>query len=218
MSSERRDELAERLEHWASDAPFDPGSVEAMTAEQERYYQAPAWKLIWWKFRRHKLALVSFWFLLLLYISILFVEILAPYRLDTRQTDHIYAPPQSVHFFHDGEFIGPFVYGYRYELDMTTLKRVYVEDETKVQPLRFFCSGDEYDFWGFIPMDFHLVCPAEGGTFFLLGTDRLGRDVLSRIIYGARISLTIGLFGILFSFVLGISIGGVAGYSGGWID
>lgn len=218
----RRDELAERLEerleHWASDAPFDPRSIEAMTPEQERYFQAPAWRLIWWKFKRHKLALYSFWFLLLLYASILFVEMIAPYGLETRDTGHIYAPPQSIHFFHDGDFVGPFVYGYKYELDMETLKRVYVEDETQVQPLRFFCSGDSYDFWGLFEWDFHLVCAAEGGTFYPLGTDRLGRDILSRIIYGARISLTIGLVGIAFSFLLGISIGGVAGYYGGWID
>ncbi len=216
--SENRDELADRLEHWQNPEPFDPGSIETMTAAQERYFQAPAWKLIWWKFRRHKLALISFWFLLLLYIAVLFVEILAPYELKTRNSDFIFAPPQSVHLFHDGEFVGPFVYGLDYKLNMETLKREYTEDKSKVQPIRFFCAGDDYAFWGMIPMDFHLMCPAEGGTLYLLGTDRLGRDVLSRMIYGARISLTIGLVGIAFSFLLGISIGGVAGYYGGWID
>jgi peptide/nickel transport system permease protein len=87
-----------------------------------------------------------------------------------------------------------------------------------VQPIRFFCSGDKYDFWGFYEARFHLACPAEKGTMFLLGTDRLGRDVLSRIIYGARISLTIGLMGISVSLVLGIFIGGMAGYYGGLFD
>jgi peptide/nickel transport system permease protein len=214
----RRDELAQKLEHWVSEKPFDPQSIEVMTPEQERYFQAPAWRLIWWKFRRHKLALVSFWFLLLLYIGILFVEMLAPYSVERRDTKHIYAPPQSVHFFHDGEFIGPFVYGMDSKRDLETLRLVYTEDRTDVQPLRFFCSGDDYNFWGLLTLDFHFVCPAKGGSFYLLGTDRLGRDVLSRSIYGARISLTIGLVGIAFSFVLGISIGGVAGYYGGWID
>ena len=216
--SDRRDELADKLSHWSNPDPFDPSSVESMTAAQERYFQAPAWKLVWWKFRRHKLALVSFWFLLVLYAAVLIVEVLAPYNLKTRNSDFIYAPPQSIHFFHDGEFVGPFVYGLQYELNMETLKREYTEDTGRVQPLRFFCAGDDYLFWGMIPMDFHLVCPAEGGTLYLLGTDRLGRDVLSRIIYGARISLTIGLVGITFSFLLGIAIGGVAGYYGGWID
>ena len=216
--SDRRDELADKLVHWSNPAAFDPATVEAMTEAQERYYQAPAWKLIWWKFRRHKLALISFWFLLFLYVAVCFVEILAPYNLKTRNSDYLYAPPQALHFFHDGEFVGPFVYGLQYELNMETLKREYTEDTSRVQPLRFFCGGDDYSFWGMVEMDFHLVCPAEGGTLYLLGTDRLGRDVLSRIIYGARISLTIGLVGIAFSFLLGIAIGGVAGYYGGWID
>ena len=101
---------------------------------------------------------------------------------------------------------------------MDTLKRVYSDDRTEVQKLRFFCSGDTYHFWGLFEASAHLVCPAEGGQFFWLGTDRLGRDVLSRIIYGSRISLTIGLVGIAFSFMLGIVIGGLAGYWGGWFD
>jgi peptide/nickel transport system permease protein len=84
--------------------------------------------------------------------------------------------------------------------------------------LHFFCSGDSYDFWGLTTARLHVVCPAAGGTLFILGTDRLGRDVLSRMIYGARISLTIGLIGITISFVLGMTIGGVAGYYGGWVD
>ena len=101
---------------------------------------------------------------------------------------------------------------------MENLKREYVPNMEKVQPLRFFCSGDKYKFWGLVEMRFHFVCPAEKGTMFLLGTDRLGRDVLSRIIYGARISLTIGLLGVGVSLVLGIVIGGMAGYYGGLFD
>jgi peptide/nickel transport system permease protein len=101
---------------------------------------------------------------------------------------------------------------------MDTLRRVYSEKRSDVQPLRFFCRGDNYRFWGLFNGNLHLVCPAPGGQMFLLGTDRLGRDVLSRIIYGARISLTIGLLGITISFVLGIIIGGIAGYRGGWFD
>ncbi len=84
--------------------------------------------------------------------------------------------------------------------------------------MRFFCLGEKYQFWGLVEGRFHLVCPPEGGTFFLLGTDRLGRDMLSRLIYGARISLTVGLIGIAISFMLGITIGGFAGYYGGWFD
>ena len=103
-------------------------------------------------------------------------------------------------------------------LDMDTLKREYTDNTDDVQQIRFFCRGDSYQFWGLFEGDLHLVCPAEDGQMFLLGTDRLGRDVLSRIIYGARISLTIGLLGITVSFVLGIVIGGLAGYHGGMFD
>ena len=117
--------------------------------------------------------------------------------------------------FDEGHFVGPFVYGRQMTLDMETLHRVYTDDTADVQRLRFFCHGDRYRFWGMVDADLHLVCPAEGGQMFLLGTDRLGRDVLSRILYGARISLTIGLLGISVSFVLGIVIGGLAGYHGG---
>ena len=101
---------------------------------------------------------------------------------------------------------------------MRILKREYTENPKQIQRLRFFCSGDGYHFWGLIEMNFHLMCPAKGGQLYLLGTDRLGRDVLSRMIYGARISLTIGFIGIIISFGLGIIIGGIAGYYGGLVD
>ncbi len=149
---------------------------------------------------------------------IIIAEFLAPYNLHTRNVDFIHSPPQRVHLFQDGNFVGPFVYGREMSLDMQSLKRVYTNKKDDVQPLRFFCRGDDYRFWGLIQSNIHFVCPAKGGQMFLLGTDRLGRDVLSRIIYGARISLTIGLIGITISFVLGIIIGGLAGYHGGVFD
>lgn len=204
--------------HYVNQEPFDPYSVTKLTPEQEAYYSAPQWKLIWWKFTRHKVAVVSLLFLSLLYSSILISEFLAPYDLHSRHTDHIYAPPQTIKLFHEGSFVGPFTYGLDYKLNMTTLKREYTPNPDRVERIRFFCSGDPYEFWGVIKSDLHLICPAEGGTLFLLGTDRLGRDILSRIIYGARISLTIGLIGIAISFMLGITIGGLAGYYGGWVD
>jgi peptide/nickel transport system permease protein len=206
------------LAHFISSAPFDPQSVERLTLEQERYFLATQWRLMWWKFRRHKVAVASAVILILLYASILVSEFLAPYNLQTRNTDFIYAPPQAVHVFDNGRLVRPFVYGTRYELDMEQLKRIYHEDTSQIYPLRFFCRSDPYLFWGQIESDLHLVCATEGGTLFLLGTDRLGRDMLSRIIYGTRISLTVGLFGIIVSFALGIFFGGLAGYYGGWID
>lgn len=205
------------LPHYVSDAPFDPKSIERMSPAQERVVLASQLTLMWWKFKRHRFALVSGVFLAIMYFCILICEFLAPYDYQTRNIDAIYAPPQRVHLFHDGTFVGPFVYGMNYRLDMTTLKREYTEG-TRVEPIRFFCRGDEYRLWGLFPGDVHLVCPAPGGNLFLLGTDRLGRDVLSRIIHGARISLTIGLLGVAVSFVLGIVLGGLAGYYGGVVD
>ncbi|TIU70534.1 MAG: ABC transporter permease [Mesorhizobium sp.] len=206
------------LQHYVSIAPFDLQSVEAMTPEQSKVFQASQLRLMWWKFREHRLALISGMFLAALYFGILICEFLAPYNLHTRNMDYIYSPPQQVHLFHNGQLVGPFVYGRKMTLDMDTLKRNYIEQQDDVQRIRFFCKGDSYQFWGLIEGDRHLVCPAENGQLFLAGTDRLGRDVLSRIIYGARISLTIGLVGISFSFLLGIVIGGLAGYHGGIFD
>ncbi len=204
--------------HFVSREPFDPHSIEALTPAQEKYYLASQWQLMWWKLRRHRLAVICGVILALNYATIMFSEVIAPYSLHTRNTEFIYSPPQALHLFHDGEFIGPFVYGRGYELDMDILKRNYPEDRSLVQPLRFFCQGDSYRFWGLFEGSFHLICPPENGTFFLLGTDRLGRDMFSRITYGARISLTIGLVGIIISFTFGILIGGLAGYYGGWVD
>ncbi len=206
------------MRRYVDPEPFDPAGERPLTPEQERFYTASQWQLVWWRFRRHKLAVVAFWFLAVLYASILVSEFIAPYGLDSRHADHVYAPPQAVHLFHEGRLVGPFVYPYGFTLNLETLEREYTVDTSAPQRLRWFCRGDAYDFWGFFASDLHLVCAPEGGTAFLLGTDRLGRDMLSRIIYGARISLTIGLLGVAVSFVLGVSLGGLAGYFGGFVD
>ncbi len=206
------------MTHYVSTAPFDPNSMAQHVEQQSANMTTSQWRLMWWKFKRHRLAVVSLVFLIVMYVSIIIAELLAPYALESRNLNAIYAPPQQVHLFDEGQFVGPFVYGRNMTLDLKTLQRIYVDDPAEVNKLRFFCRGDTYLFWGLVAADWHLVCPAKGEDLFLLGTDRLGRDVLSRIIYGARISLTIGLFGVAVSFVLGIIVGGLAGYHGGWID
>ncbi|MEE2721551.1 MAG: ABC transporter permease [Pseudomonadota bacterium] len=208
----------DKLDHWVSKDKFDPHVAEALTPEQERIYMASQWRMMWIRFKRHKFAVWSGALLAVIYFSVLISEMIAPYNMHSRNTDHIYAPPQTVRIFHDGELRAPFTYAIKYTLNMDNLKREYTEDRTSVTPVRFFCLGDKYHYWGLVPMRFHLICPPKGGTLFLLGTDRLGRDMFSRIVMGTRISLTVGLIGITISFFLGMLIGGLAGYYGGWVD
>lgn len=205
------------LGHYVSDAPYDPNDVEGNNALGPTAH-ASQMRLMWLYFTQHRLALASGIFLVVIYLSILVSEFLAPYNLHTRHTEFIYASPTPIHLFRDGALVRPFVYGQDMVLDMQTLRRNYTDNTSNIQPLRFFCRGDSYKFWSLFEANLHLVCPSEGGQLFLLGTDRLGRDVLSRTIYGARISLTIGILGVLMSFVLGIVIGGIAGYRGGIFD
>lgn len=204
--------------HYVNPDPFDPYAIDHISPEQERIYRAKPFQLMVWRFRRHKLAVISLAFLLFAYGTTLITEFLAPYGLTTRNIDHILAPPQGIHLFHDGKFIGPFTYGLDYRLDMESLTRVYTPNPQRIEKLRFFCRGDSYRFWGMVEGSLHFVCPSETGTLFLLGTDRLGRDILSRILYGARISLTVGLIGISISLFLGLLLGGIAGYYGGKVD
>ncbi|CAN5714156.1 ABC transporter permease [soil metagenome] len=205
-------------EHYVSKEQWDPYVSERLTADQERYYMAGQWKLMWWRFRRHRPAVISMAFLALMYFSTAISEFIAPYDVQARHSAYIFAPPQQVHLFHEGTFLGPFVYAVKTSRDMETLQRVYTPDTTRPKPLRFFCLGERYEFWNLIEGRFHFVCPPEDGHFFWLGTDRLGRDMFSRIVYAARISLTIGLIGITLSFALALTLGGLAGYYGGWID
>ena len=137
--------------------PAPAVSERALTPEQERYFFASQWRLIWWRLHRHQLAMVAFWFLVGLYGIIPFVELLAPYALRTRHPDYVFSPPQRIHVFHEGRLAWPFVYGHVMTLDMQTLKRHYREDRSRRYPLQFLTRGEEYLFWGLWRSDWHLV-------------------------------------------------------------
>ena len=188
--------------------------------QQEAYYLATQWQLMGWKFLRHRLAIGGLVALGILYLLAFFCEIVAPYDILHRHPDYVNAPPQRVRFFDQGRLqLRPFVYGYTGRIDMATFQRVYVPDTAKKFPLYLFVRGDEYRFWGLAPGRLHLF-GVKGGDdgVFLLGTDALGRDLLSRVLYAARVSLTIGLVGVFLSLVVGISLGGISGYYGGRVD
>ncbi len=195
-----------------------PQTEEARKLE-ERYYMASQWQLMGRKFKKHKLAIVSLAILVLFYIAGIFCEFVAPYTLERRSTKYNYAPPMRIRFFHEGKFyIQPFVYDIVGKTNPETLNKEYTVDKSKRYPINFFVKGDEYEFWGLFETDIHLFGVDEEAGIFLLGTDRLGRDMFSRILYGARISLSVGLVGVFISLIIGIIVGGVSGYFGGAVD
>jgi peptide/nickel transport system permease protein len=190
-----------------------------LTAE-ERYYMASQWELMRRKFKKHKPANISAVILLLLYAGAIFCGFVAPYDVGRRDSDYLYAPPQKITFYNEEGRLGlqPYVYGYTRERNPDTFKLEFTIDEGKKFPLQFFRQGDPYTLLGFIRTDIHLFGVDEPGYFHVMGTDKLGRDIFSRIWYGARISLTIGLIGVTLSFILGCLIGGISGYYGGTVD
>ena len=193
-------------------ADASPGRVEAAAISPRQ--------LIWLRFRRHRLAYASGIFLLLLYIFTGFCEFVSPYGTTTRNDDAINAPPMGVHFFDaEGNFhLRPFVYAYRMEVNEDTWMREYSEDTTRMFPIRFFARGESYRMWNLFDSNVHLFTTDEGGYIHLFGTDQLGRDMFSRVFYGGRVSLSIGLVGVVLTIVLGILFGGLAGYLGGIAD
>jgi len=186
--------------------------------ETAKLYGASQWRLMWVKFKDHRLAYVALYVVALLYLIALFCEFFAPQDPRKRNAARKYASPQRIRFFHEGRPAWPFVYHVIRHKDPETLKVTYTEDKTKRLPLRIFVKGDPYKLWNLIPADRHLFGLANEERIYLFGADRLGRDLFSRIIYGSRISLSIGLVGVTISLVLGVLIGGLSGYYGGWVD
>ncbi len=202
---------------YVDDAPYDPKA--ALLEVERKDLDAPNWLLVWRKFRTHRLGLVSGVFLLICYVLLPVAGFIAPYGPNQRHSEHLYSPPQSINLFHEGEFIGPYVYPLTSHADLESFQWVFTPDLENPQKLKFFCEGTEYHIAGLIPSTTHLFCsPDPAKPVFLWGSDRLGRDMFSRILYGAQLSLTVGLIGITGSFVLGIFFGSLAGYLGGKTD
>ena len=191
-----------------------------MSTVDESYYLASQWQLMWRKFRKHRLAVGGGTVLALCYLVGLFCVSLAPYDVGRRFPEHIYAPPVRVHFVDAGGrfHLRPFVYGMVKEVHPETWLSIYTEDTSVRFPLRFFVRGDPYRFWGVLRTDVRLFGVEEPGLLFLFGTDDLGRDLFSRVLYATRISLSISLVGVLLSFVIGCVLGGISGYYGGSVD
>jgi len=196
-------------------------AAEKTTGVEEKIYVAPYWKLMWWRFRKHKMALVSVGILALFYLVGILSEFVAPYDPGQYFIKYKLSPPSRIHIRDaEGNWHMPFVYKTIRERD-ENMRNIYQEDTTTRFPIRFFVRGTEYKMWGLLKTDLHLfglTVPQEEQGVFLAGADRLGRDLFSRLCYGARISLSIGLVGVFLSLTLGIVLGGISGYYGGRPD
>jgi len=190
------------------------------TQEEQRVYTATQAQLIWWRFRRHKLAMVGGTILAVLYLLAILCEFFSPYLVGTRHDNYEYAPPTRVHIIGpDGRLRAPFVYGIGKERHPVTLRYQFTEDRTATYPVAFLVRAETYKLWGRFESNLHLFGMRDpGGKLFLFGTDKLGRDLFSRILHGGRISLSIGLVGVFLTFIIGLLIGGASGYFGGLVD
>jgi peptide/nickel transport system permease protein len=199
-------------------AASDIGAV-LQPKQEEAIFVASQWQLMKWKFQKHKMAIAGMIVLIVFYVMAIFCEFFAPYDPLHYDPKLIFMPPQAIRFRDENGFTAPFVYAVKQQIDPVSYRRTYVEDTSVKYKVVLFAQGDPYEMWGLIPGDRHLIgTEGNAGPLFLVGTDRMGRDILSRLITGARISLSIGLVGVFTSLILGILIGGFSGYYGGVFD
>ena len=189
----------------------------------ERHYYAGQWRLMWWRFRRHRMALVSAFLLFLLYLVAAFADFVAPYESTQRFRRYQQAPPSTIYWSDENGFRGPFVYGLDQERHPVTLRLSFVEDREVILPLQFFVETEPYKLAGLVEIRHRLFGLGAAGDqarigIWLFGLDSLARDVFSRTVHGARISLTIGLVSVALTFFLGALLGGMSGYFGGIVD
>jgi peptide/nickel transport system permease protein len=197
-----------------------PDQEFVTTQAEEQIAVATQWQLIWWRFRKHKLAMVGSIALIVFYLVALMADFLAYSDPDASEAQRSLMIPQPIHWMDKGKF-SPYIYGIKGTRDPKTFKRVYVTDPEVKIPVHFFAKGFEYKWLGLIPSDIHLI-GVEGAradeTLFIMGTDVQGRDLWSRLMYGTRTSLIIGLASVALSLILGVMLGGISGYYGGVID
>ncbi len=195
----------------------DETRTNKMGAEETTPRMASPLRMAWRRFRGSALGLTGAAILILLYLVALFAPFISPYNITVQHSRYVYQPPQGVHLFYEGELRRPFVYPMTQERDPVTFQRIYLPDPDSPTPIRFLVRGEPYEVFGFFETDRHLFGVDEG-FFFPLGTDRFGRDLLSRALVGSQVSLSVGIIGILISFSIGIVVGGVSGYYGGVVD
>lgn len=192
--------------------------VDVLTEVPHSVTSKGPWQILWAKLRKNRAAMIAMYLLIGMYGIALFAGFFSPYSYDTINKDHAYHPPMvgSIHFFDQaGNVSWPFVYG---TLEVDPSRKAYIEDTSTTYPIRFFIRRDTYYLLWVFPSNIHLVGVDAPGHFFLLGSDQFGRDILSRIIFGGRISLSVGIIGIIISTVIGMLVGGAAGYFGGVVE